>query len=208
MHLQVKVMHYHTHFPDGKTESQRNHVIGLKVMQSKRKSQEVKLRSVQLKTQWSFHDIAILVFSWFLYDALLRARKLCHLVIYHLQVYVEANGEWEWLNQKWGPFGNFWSLGDNCGCLSCLRWSKPLGFWNKIPNYRSPGLSWMVRCGLSSRLQENHTPNHCFTLKDVNPEGLPLPCHGSLNPWLGTWPTLSLHVLSHAAFNLGRKFWG
>lgn len=125
------------------------------------------------------------------------------------QVYVKASREWEWLNQKWGPLGNLWFLGDNHGCLSCLQWSKPLGFWNKIPNYRQPpqavltGKMW----ALVPPSGELHSQPLSFTLKDVTPEGLPLPCHGLLNPWLGTWPMLYLHLLSPASFNLGSKFW-
>lgn len=82
------------------------------------------------------------------------------------QVYVKASREWEWLNQKWGPLGNLWFLGDNHGCLSCLQWSKPLGFWNKVPNYRQPPprLFWLVKCGHLSHLQENYTLNHSLLL--------------------------------------------
>ena len=108
-----------------------------------------------------------------------------------------------------GPFGNFWSLYDNCGFLSCLGWSKPHGFWNKNPDY---GFPWAVLNGkmwAHNQPSERHSKTLCFTLKDVNLEGWHRPCPGLFQcPSQGPDPRFTYlyqySVMPHN--NLGCKF--
>lgn len=65
---------------------------------------------------------------------------------------------------------------------------SPLDFEIKFPIIDNPpqavltGKMW----ALVPPSGELHSQPLSFTLKDVTPEGLPLSCHGLLNPWLGT----------------------
>lgn len=103
-------------------------------------------------------------FSWFLDNALLRTKRIYHLVIwnkiYSLQIYVQVNREWEWLTQNRDllvTFDPYMIIVVFCPVSGS---QSPVDFEIETLITDSLGMSWMVKCGHTTSLQENSTLEH------------------------------------------------